>query len=174
MMLYYTEDHDERRITESSPQDLAVSFAAEAGQIYHVNSNKKVSQVAPFDPTSGHVNMAWSPTVEEGLSDYIQAMHWYNMAADKRNSEAMNSSAYLHLTGFSQALTLFKKREPNTGDMFNIGTMYENGLGVDRDLSQANQWYQKAYQKAAATKNTSAMQWLSEHGVSASGRVGTR
>jgi hypothetical protein len=58
-------------------------------------------------------------------------MRWYRKAADQGNAFAQR----------------------------NVGFLYANGLGVQRDLKQAREWMQKA----AAGGNEDAKKWLADH-----------
>ena len=69
-----------------------------------------------------------------------------NTDAQSANDEMLQGAAAFDHKDYAQALQLFRKAaaQGNSGGMYNLGWMYENGFGVARDYTQAIGWYQKA------------------------------
>ncbi len=84
--------------------------------------------------------------------NYAEAMHWFQLAADKGNDEAMNDIAIMYESGLGVTRnydkSLYWRRlaaeKGNNAAMFGIGSMYVDGLGVKQDYAEAMRWYRKA------------------------------
>jgi hypothetical protein len=96
--------------------------------------------------------------------DYVKAREWYEKAAAKDSTTAMNSLGALYENGRGVAQDYAKAREwyekaaakDSTVAMGNLGSLYANGFGVTQDYAKAREWYEKA----AAKDNTTAMKNL--------------
>lgn len=89
--------------------------------------------------------------------DIDAATKWLNLSSSKGNPYAQFQLAEIYRKGewtlqneeyarrlYFSALAGFKnilRSQPNSNLLFKIGTMYEMGLGVDRDMSVAKSWY---------------------------------
>ena len=70
--------------------------------------------------------------------DYVQAAHWWKIAAEKRHVRSQH----------------------------NLALMYENGLGVPRDFGEAAKWYRMAAEQgSAASQNNLGALYERGHGV---------
>jgi TPR repeat protein len=85
--------------------------------------------------------------------DFKQAEKWFALAADQGSAWAQMSIGVLYTHGgdglpvdYRKAVDRFRKAaedaEPTAE--YNLGWAYEAGLGVAKDLDQANEWYRKA------------------------------
>jgi TPR repeat protein len=117
--------------------------------------------VTPQD-ASGMLNLGRRYANGDGVArDYAKAREWFEKAAAKDNSEAMNSLGWLYQNGLGVAQDYGKAREwfekaaakDNPVAMNNLGWLYQNGLGVAQDYGKAREWYGKA----AAKGNADAM-----------------
>jgi uncharacterized protein len=61
----------------------------------------------------------------------------------------------------TQAAAWYKKAAEagSAVGMFNLGTCYESGKGIDKDMEQAIAWYRKA----ADAGDAMAQKWLADH-----------
>jgi TPR repeat protein len=84
--------------------------------------------------------------------DYVEAMHWFRIAAEKQDPGAMFMVADLYRYGLGVATDYgeamrWSLKAAQVGDvqaMKLIGEMYEKGLGVPTDKSEALRWNQMA------------------------------
>ena len=87
--------------------------------------------------------------------DYAEAAKWYRKAAENGNVHASNKLGEMYLNGvevtkdYAEAFRLFCEATDGYGDdsmeaRYNLGYMYEHGLGVKKDMNAARQWYMKA------------------------------
>ena len=75
--------------------------------------------------------------------NYAEAMHWFQLAADKGNDEAMNDIAIMYESGLGVTRnydkSLYWRRlaaeKGNNAAMFGIGSMYVDRLGVKQDYA---------------------------------------
>lgn len=88
--------------------------------------------------------------------DYIKALKYYKIAAERGNSDAMNNIGIMHESGKGvvqdkyEAVKWFKKAAEagQTTAQITLGEYYENGYGgLPNDISLAKYWYQKAADK---------------------------
>ena len=85
---------------------------------------------------------------------YDQAMAWWSAAAEKGDSEAAYRLGVEYMDGKPNVVQRdydkarkYHLQAAAAGDprsMMDIGTMYENGLGVPEDIVQAAVWYERA------------------------------
>ena len=94
------------------------------------------------------------------LVNFDAARHWYSLSADKGNPYAQFQLARIYQSGewvikneelaqklYSSALKGFLKTlqdGPDANLQYRIGTMFEFGLGVEKNVSAAKQWYSAA------------------------------
>ncbi|MGN1468197.1 MAG: MobP3 family relaxase [Ruminococcus sp.] len=90
--------------------------------------------------------------------DIKKAVEWFEKSAQLDNPDAYYQLGYLYKkygmckkavtqTYFSKALDLYTKsfaKNPNGSNAYNIGIMYQYGLGVERDIEEAVKWYKKS------------------------------
>ena len=95
---------------------------------------------------------------EKGLglkTDLSQAIHWYQKAANQNDKDAVThlTNAQIKLAGqlyqaknYKEAVSLYRRlaEQGNSVGQYNLGILYEKGLGVSRDIDQAKAWFQKA------------------------------
>ncbi len=104
--------------------------------------------------------------------DYVQAMEWFEKAADLGNADAMVWIGDFYLDGqgveqdYAKAFEWYEKglNLGNTDSMNCIGRMYKDGLGVEQDYFQAMEWAKKS----AELGNVTAMRniaYLYENGL---------
>jgi TPR repeat protein len=114
--------------------DKAITFfesAAAAGEPYAMNSLARLY-------ASG-----------EGVeADRDKAIDWYLQAAARGHTFAYNNLGYLLAEAgeADRALPLFQA-SAEAGDVYgfnNMGYAYQNGVGVEPDLAQAIEWYERA------------------------------
>ena len=86
-----------------------------------------------------------------------KAYAYFKAAADRGNAEAMGKMGEIYVSEFypfndksksdkyySKALKAYKKMVDTDGNAcYEIGYMYQNGLGVDKDLGQAKYYYKE-------------------------------
>lgn len=86
-----------------------------------------------------------------------KAYAYFKAAADKGNAEAMNKMGEIYVSKFypfhdksksdkyySKALKTYKKQADTDGNAcYEIGYMYQNGHGVDKDLEKAKYYYRE-------------------------------
>src|ERR1700677_3188354 len=95
----------------------------------------------------------------ENATDSIQAMKWYQKAADLGNSQADSDigALYLEGNGVTQdkqaAMKWFKKgaAKGNAIAESNIAKMYLSGNGVPQDYHQAMKWFKRSAAKGHAS-----------------------
>ena len=102
-----------------------------------------------------------APTPQEALDKafdaendkkFADAIHWYRLAADAGNGDAMNYLGLKFADGkgvkqdYGEAMRWYKKAADagNTDAMANIGQLYQNANGVDMNCDQAMSWYRKS------------------------------
>ena len=80
-----------------------------------------------------------------GCSDADEAYKWYMRAALKGHASAQNNLGAIHLMQeeYDTAFYWFtlSANQGNYAAQFFLGEMYEEGLGVERDVEQAIYWY---------------------------------
>lgn len=80
--------------------------------------------------------------------DLEKAKFWLTKAANKNYATAINELGlvYESIKEYQKALELFHRAAKLNYKyaLYNLGRFYENGLGVDKDLVLAKQWYLKA------------------------------
>ena len=90
----------------------------------------------------------------EGVKrDYAEALRWYRMAAEQGAAIAQNLLGVNHCTDpartkqdYVEAVKWFRKAADQgyANAQFNLGSLYEGGLGIDRDYVQAHMWFDLA------------------------------
>ncbi|HKF02214.1 MAG TPA: tetratricopeptide repeat protein, partial [Candidatus Sulfotelmatobacter sp.] len=95
--------------------------------------------------------------------NYIEAAHWYRLAADHGTSGAQNNLGGLYSRGLGvqqddrEALKWYLRAASDgyPAAQNNVGFMYANGRGTVQDVNVAFNWYRKAAEKgyAAAENN---------------------
>jgi len=80
--------------------------------------------------------------------DYAVARHWYEKALENGNTKALENISFLCA---DQKDTLGMKKYVAMGverglarSQFLMAEMYRQGIGVEKDLAQAEEWYKKA------------------------------
>jgi len=95
---------------------------------------------------------------EKGLgvkTDLDQAISWYQIAANQNDKDAVThlTNAQIKLAGqlyqaknYKEAVSLYRTlaEQGNSVGQYNLGILYEKGLGVSTDVEQAKVWFQKA------------------------------
>lgn len=95
---------------------------------------------------------------EKGLGvkkDFIQAIAWYQKGANQKDKDSLRNliNAQIKLAGqlyqdknFKDSVLWYRKVADlgNAVGQYNLGILYEKGLGVAKDDNQAHSWYQKA------------------------------
>ena len=121
----------------------------------------------PFRPQDANANFNLGKRYESGdgvAKDYDKAREWYEKAAAKDNSAAMNNLGMLYDYGHGVVKDYDKAREwyekaaakGNSDAMTNLGWLYHYGRGVAQDYGKAREWFEKA----AAKDNSDAMSML--------------
>lgn len=85
-------------------------------------------------------------------ADYVQAAHFYRLAAEQDDAQAQDMLSWLLLEGEvipsdPQEARRWAERAAAGGiasAMTRLGMLYHNALGVDRDPAEAARWWQKA------------------------------
>lgn len=85
------------------------------------------------------------------LKDYNKAIEWYKKSADKEHTIAMNNlgNSYYNIQNYTEALSWYPKAYENGKTELKIevkekiATMYEQGLGVEKDKKMAKEWRSK-------------------------------
>ena len=109
----------------------------------------------------------------EGLGvdiDHIQALKWYESAADKGDADAQNivgnmySDRDLGVLDLEKAYKYYKKaaEQDHIYGMFNLGLCYAEGDGCPKDMRKALNWIEKAANEACPE----AQQWMSNYNQS--------
>jgi uncharacterized protein len=91
------------------------------------------------------------------MVDYTAAANWFSLSAERGNAQAQFQLARMLQIGegvpideqraqalYSMAFQGFMKslqEEPDSGLQFKIGTMYQFGLGVEKNIGTAKQWF---------------------------------
>ena len=92
----------------------------------------------------------------ESAGDYIEASYWYRLAANDDEAKAFTNLGTLMVRGqgvdkpdpaAAQQLWLSAAARGEPVAMFDLGTMYENGVGVTADVTTAKKWYASAAAK---------------------------
>lgn len=81
--------------------------------------------------------------------DEVTALKWYKKAADHGHiisRDIVNDSKNRALLEDATPFATFEKsaRSGNAQSMYIVGRYYEDGIGIERDLNKAKEWYQKA------------------------------
>ena len=94
---------------------------------------------------------------EEGkgvVKDYVMAKQYYQTAASSNHASATNNLGFLLLLekNFDAALGKFlmARALDSVDAIYNLGTMYEAGLGVTADLGMALKYYHESSEKGYA------------------------
>lgn len=81
----------------------------------------------------------------------LEAIKWYEKAVEQDHSGAMEFLGYCYAyelkpNDWPKAFTLFNRaaERNNAGAQRHLAMCYEEGKGVDKDLDEAKQWYEKA------------------------------
>jgi len=121
-----------------------------------------------------------APTADEALNNafaaendkkFADAVHWYRVAADAGNGDAMNYLGLKFADGrgvkqdYGEAMRWYRKAADagNTDAMANIGQLYQNANGVEMNCGLAMNWFLKS----ASAGNASGMLdvgWLYANG----------
>lgn len=82
---------------------------------------------------------------------YSRAMELFDLAIKGNDTNALNNKGKIYLKDkkYEDALSWFNRAAEKgvATALFNIGVMYENGFGVEKDLDSALVWYQRAVDK---------------------------
>jgi TPR repeat protein len=113
----------------------------------------------PDDSTEFRIGQMFYRGKGTGM-DLNSAYHWFSLSADKGNPYAQFQLARMFQASewimkdeqsahklYAMALQGFKKMfdtEPSADLQYKIGTMYEFGLGVEKDTAEAKHWYNAA------------------------------
>lgn len=131
---------------------------------------KKAYQMFTSAANSGHAGAAnyLGVMYSRGIgvsADKKQAFDWYQKAADQNNSNAQFNLAEMLRRGdgvavdFAAALRLYEQAAEDDPDaLVEMGRMYSQGLGVEKDLLKAGEFYAMA----ADQKVESAKSYLDE------------
>jgi formylglycine-generating enzyme required for sulfatase activity len=84
--------------------------------------------------------------------NYVEAISYYEQAANVGNSEAMNALGYMYQTATGVTKNAKKAKswyersysQSNQKAAYNLGYMYEFGVEITADISQAKLYYQKS------------------------------
>jgi hypothetical protein len=104
----------------------------------------------PEVPTSGEIFERAEQAFEK--KNYIEAISYYEQAANVGNSEAMNTLGYMYQTATGVTKNTKKAKswyeqsysQSNQKAAYNLGYIYEFGVEVMADLGQAKSYYQKS------------------------------
>lgn len=107
-------------------------------------------------------NLGWLFWRGKGVSkDPLRAKKWLVKAALSGDAKAMNLLGVLFLSDkdprdLGRGVTWLKKgaRAGNRESMFNLGSLYDRGLGVPLDYSQAARWWKKAASRGDTAAET--------------------
>jgi len=96
--------------------------------------------------------------------DEAKAVEWYEKAAEKGDSGAMNNLGNCYRNGYgvdkdeAKAFEWYDKatEKGHSMAMSNAGACYKNGWGVAKDVAKAREWFTKA----VALGNANAATWL--------------
>ena len=95
----------------------------------------------------------------EAAGDYGEAVYWYRLAANDFEAKGLTNLGTLLVRGRgvdkpnpadARVLWLSAAARGEPVAMFDLGTMYERGIGVDADPSMAKKWYELAAAKGHA------------------------
>lgn len=113
-------------------------------------SGQKVQNKNVLDVAISHFNDAQD---YRRKNDYINAAKYYKLAADANLSPAQYELAKLYMRGegvqinFKEAFRLFYLAATNDlpwpGAYTNLGLLYYEGVGVERNLNESIKWYKK-------------------------------
>ena len=89
---------------------------------------------------------------EEAPKDYQRALHWYRLAAENGNSDALWAMGSVYENGkgvpvdYREAMKWYSRAADggHPGGFFMIGQFYEKGLGVSKNIDTAVEWYRQA------------------------------
>ncbi|MCT8837399.1 sel1 repeat family protein, partial [Glaesserella parasuis] len=75
-----------------------------------------------------------------------------NVYAETAEEKFNSAVQYYEQQNYQAAFSIFKElaEQGYAGAQFNLGLMYDNGLGVNQDYHQAFKWYQKAAEQGDA------------------------
>ena len=87
-----------------------------------------------------------------GPKDPIEALLWYQRAAQQGHPKALYNAGRLHAQGigvprnYARARAYFERAAKHgiPQAQFNLAALYERGLGVERDEVEAFRWYSLA------------------------------
>jgi TPR repeat protein len=110
---------------------------------------EKISLVAPSEiPQSIEESKLPSEllyTTGQGVRENLFEAHkWYHQASQKGHKKAKHQLEKQYKKNKKAA------KKGNVEAQFNLGLMYYNGLGVDKDYAKAVEWYQKAADQGLA------------------------
>ena len=97
--------------------------------------------------------------------NYGEAMRWYRQAAERGNLNAVNNirlSLTRRVSGsrpdYGEAMRWYHQAADrgNVTAMSNIGVLYQDGLGVPKDLGTAVAWYRRAADLLSGAKEALA------------------
>jgi len=102
----------------------------------------------------------WNYEKGEGgvKQDYVQAVKWYRLAAERGDADAQNRLGVCYANGYGvgkdveTAYALFRKsaEHGHAGGQRNMGLCYRNGWGVAVDMGEAVEWFRKAAEQGDA------------------------
>ena len=108
---------------------------------------------------------------EKVPQDVAESLRWYKIASGKGSSSSSYSLGHIYRTGsdimgdievkrdYTQAIKFYKRSaEQGYGGAFWVGYMYYLGLGVDRNLEEAVEWFIKS--KESERKHSGSIKFL--------------
>ncbi|MBN9298015.1 MAG: SEL1-like repeat protein [Filimonas sp.] len=159
---------DTTRMTADTTMSTSVDTAASRSTTINVprdyaEASKWYKTAATYGNTTAMIQLGKMYWLGQGNApDENEADKWFNKAATADSSNAFSEIANLFAFGFygekesdfARAMAWRKKAAAigNWSEMINIGIMYKNALGVDKNPATANTWFAKAIQTAAKDK----------------------
>jgi peptidoglycan hydrolase-like protein with peptidoglycan-binding domain len=113
------------------------------------------SGMSPASVRSGAQRLTRAASVEKA-GNVHEAAYWYRLAADDGEAKAYTNLGTLMVRGqatgkldraAARLLWLAAAARAEPVAMFNLGAMYENGIGVAADKAVARAWYERAAAK---------------------------
>ena len=103
----------------------------------------------------GHIPSMYNLAVcyEDGdgvNQDLDKAIFWYEQAAEQHSSSSLLNLGFIYASGhipdYPKAFGYWKQSAELGSEvaMFNLGRAYELGLGIDKNITTAKDWYRKA------------------------------
>lgn len=131
---------------------MATTGAATASDIWQSLFMEKLRDASRGDSTAQYDVGSMYQSGRGVAADRGKAIEWYTKAAEQDNPNAVSRLELMQANELRFTRTEVRAAQDDADSQFDLGNMYEKGIGTDINYGQARNWYGKA----AATGHTNA------------------